>query len=298
MTAIVQTNVDESSRNRNSSISKLYTFFQKQSTMTKLFTILAGLALVGSAASFSMTMSSSSSPQTDRRSFVRTAGAVAAAGALTNPAKAGAELADPTAEVDYSDFTTSESGLKYKVLKEGTGAIPQAGQTVKVSESRYILFAIPKTNPSIANTGRRRWCIPGSNLTSHFFFWWIEFYYYCNRPTTPDGSTDLTRSRNSILLVTAEDPLPFPSARDRWSEDGTRPLHKCRLENADRLFFHRDWPMETVELAESSLVVPPCISMLNCWESCKRNARSFGILALVLLVLSFLPRRKNIRNIP
>lgn len=107
--------------------------------MTKLFTILAGLALVGSAASFSMTMSSSS-PQTDRRSFVRTAGAVAAAGALTNPAKAGAELADPTAEVDYSDFTTSESGLKYKVLKEGTGAIPQAGQTVKVSESRDILF--------------------------------------------------------------------------------------------------------------------------------------------------------------
>ena len=139
MTAIVQTNVDESSRNRSSSISKLYTFFQKQSTMTKLFTILAGLALVGSAASFSMTMSSSS-PQTDRRSFVRTAGAVAAAGALTNPAKAGAELADPTAEVDYSDFTTSESGLKYKVLKEGTGAIPQAGQTVKVSESRDILF--------------------------------------------------------------------------------------------------------------------------------------------------------------
>ena len=102
--------------------------------MTKLFTILAGLALVGSAASFSMTMSSSSSSQTDRRSFVRTAGAVAAAGALTNPAKAGAELADPTAEVDYSDFTTSESGLKYKVLKEGTGAIPQAGKTVKVSE--------------------------------------------------------------------------------------------------------------------------------------------------------------------
>ena len=134
MTAIGQTNVDESNRNRKTA-SKLYAFFQKQSTMTKLFSILAGLALVGSAASFSMTMSSSS-PSTDRRSFVRTAGAAAAAGALVNPTKANAELADPSVQADYSDFTTSESGLKYKVLKEGTGAIPQAGQTVKVSGNR------------------------------------------------------------------------------------------------------------------------------------------------------------------
>lgn len=106
---------------------------------------------------------------------------------------------------------------------------------------------------------------------------------------------DSIRSANSILLVTAEDPLPFRLARDRWSEDGTRPLRKCRLENADRLFFHRDWPMETVEPAESSPVEPPCISMWNCWESCKQNARSFGIFALD--VLSFLPRTKNIGKI-
>lgn len=36
------------------------------------------------------------------------------------------------AEEEESDgFVTTESGLRYKILKEGTGAIPQAGQTVK-----------------------------------------------------------------------------------------------------------------------------------------------------------------------
>eukprot|EP00533_Pseudo-nitzschia_delicatissima_P007436 CAMPEP_0116103032 /NCGR_PEP_ID=MMETSP0327-20121206/13668_1 /TAXON_ID=44447 /ORGANISM="Pseudo-nitzschia delicatissima, Strain B596" /LENGTH=187 /DNA_ID=CAMNT_0003595115 /DNA_START=83 /DNA_END=646 /DNA_ORIENTATION=+ len=107
--------------------------------MAKIFIVLAALALVGSAASFSMSMSSSS--PTDRRSFVRTAGAtaiVAGAGSLVNPATAGAELADPTTEVDTSDFITSESGLKYKVLKEGTGAIPQAGQTVKAHYTGWL----------------------------------------------------------------------------------------------------------------------------------------------------------------
>jgi hypothetical protein len=116
--------------------------------MTKLLIIVL-LALVGSAAAFSMTMS------TDRRSFVRTAGtagaavAVTSAGSLINISSASAELADPTTEVDTSDFTTSESGLKYKVLKEGTGAIPAQGQTVKVSFDRRngkrisCLLAIP-----------------------------------------------------------------------------------------------------------------------------------------------------------
>ena len=132
MTVIVQTSVDEYKNGKEKS--RCLQAFQKQSTMAKIFIVLAALALVGSAASLSMSMSSSSS--TDRRSFVRTAGAtavVAGVGSLVNPATAGAELADPTTEVDTSDFITSESGLKYKVLKEGTGAIPQAGQTVKVS---------------------------------------------------------------------------------------------------------------------------------------------------------------------
>ena len=128
MTVIDQINVDESNNRYRGN--KLYSSFQKQSSMTKFLIVVAALALVGSAASFSMSMSGSSG--TDRRSFVRTAGTAGAA-ALITPNPAGAVLSDPTTEVDTSDFTTSESGLQYKVIKEGTGAIPQQGQTVKVS---------------------------------------------------------------------------------------------------------------------------------------------------------------------
>jgi hypothetical protein len=125
MTAIEQINVDESSKKAPCTF---LSSFQKQPIMVKFVILLAVLALVGSAAAFSMTMSSSS----DRRSFVRTAGTAGAA-ALIQSSPANAVLAEPTTEVDTSDFIESESGLKYKVLKEGTGAIPADGQTVKVS---------------------------------------------------------------------------------------------------------------------------------------------------------------------
>ena len=113
---------------------RLYLFLRKQSIMAKFFTALLALALAGSAASFSMSMSSS----TDRRAFVKTAGtagAAVAAGTILNTPAASAD-ADVAVEVDKDGFITSESGLKYKVTKEGTGAIPAAGQTVKVSKPR------------------------------------------------------------------------------------------------------------------------------------------------------------------
>ena len=101
--------------------------------MTKFF-LLGFFAIIGSAAAFSMSMSApSAAPTSDRRSFVKNAGAAGAAAVILQPHAAGAVLADPTEEVDLSTFTTSDSGLKYKVLKEGTGAVPANGQTVKVS---------------------------------------------------------------------------------------------------------------------------------------------------------------------
>lgn len=123
--------------------SRFYLFFQKQSKMAKLLILLAALAMIGSAAAFSMSMSSSSSSSsTDRRSFVRTAGtagAVAVTGSILNsPAVAEDAVAEPAVETDADGFLTAESGLKYKVTKEGTGAIPAQGQTVKAHYTGWL----------------------------------------------------------------------------------------------------------------------------------------------------------------
>mmetsp|Transcript_201 Transcript_201/g.249 ORF Transcript_201/g.249 Transcript_201/m.249 type:complete len:185 (+) Transcript_201:103-657(+) len=94
----------------------------------------AGL-LVGAASAFSMSMSSSSSVQTsDRRAFLsKSAAAVVASGlSVSQP---NAAFAD---EDLYADFITTESGMKYKVIKEGTGAIPEAGQNVKAHYTGWL----------------------------------------------------------------------------------------------------------------------------------------------------------------
>ena len=46
---------------------------------------------------------------------------------------ASAEDSDP-----YADFETSESGLKYKITKEGTGAIPVPGNTVSAHYTGWL----------------------------------------------------------------------------------------------------------------------------------------------------------------
>jgi hypothetical protein len=48
----------------------------------------------------------------------------------------------PAVADDDEGFVTTESGLKYKILKEGTGGIPTPGQTVKVSNLLYIILYI------------------------------------------------------------------------------------------------------------------------------------------------------------
>jgi FKBP-type peptidyl-prolyl cis-trans isomerase len=111
---------------------------------TALLLIIA-LAVIGMATSFSMTMSSSNA-DVDRRSFVNKGTAAAAVavtgGLLNNPSKSIAAETDTAAaeadvaaapEVDADGFFTTDSGMKYKVTKEGIGGIPTNGQTVKVS---------------------------------------------------------------------------------------------------------------------------------------------------------------------
>ena len=107
--------------------------------------LIIALSVICMATSFSMTMSNSKA-DVDRRSFVNkgttAAAVVVAGGLLSNPSKSIAADTDTTAAAtaeadvaatDADGFFTTESGMKYKVTKEGTGGIPTSGQTVKVS---------------------------------------------------------------------------------------------------------------------------------------------------------------------
>ena len=107
--------------------------------------LIIALSVICMATSFSMTMSNSNNADVDRRSFVNkgttAAAVVVAGGLLSNPSKsiaADTDTAAAAAEADVAaadadGFFTTESGMKYKVTKEGTGGIPTSGQTVKVS---------------------------------------------------------------------------------------------------------------------------------------------------------------------
>jgi len=64
----------------------------------------------------------------NRRDFVAKSASAAVAAAAVLP---GSAVADDAAD-PYADYVTSESGMRYLITKEGDGAVPSAGQTVKV----------------------------------------------------------------------------------------------------------------------------------------------------------------------
>lgn len=88
-----------------------------------LFLLVA--MLVASAAAFSISV--------DRRNFLNTA----TAASLIVASSPSVAAADDSA-ADAGGFITTESGMKYKVLKEGTGAIPEPGQTVKAHYTGWL----------------------------------------------------------------------------------------------------------------------------------------------------------------
>ena len=99
---------------------------------TLAIAILGGAA-VATAFSLSMTgaftnNSNNSAAATSRRDFLAKSAATAAV-VSTLPKAAFADDADGADP--YADYITTESGMKYLVTKEGDGAIPSAGQTVK-----------------------------------------------------------------------------------------------------------------------------------------------------------------------
>ena len=100
----------------------------------KLPLIALGLAGIAGAAAYS-----AGSLPSGRRAFLQTGAATAAATVASVAVSGGVGVQPAFAdEGDYADFETSESGLKYKVTKEGTGAIPEAGQTVKAHYTGWL----------------------------------------------------------------------------------------------------------------------------------------------------------------
>ena len=101
----------------------------------KIAKVVAFLGLAGTVAAFSLSMNGNNQNEVvvDRRGFVGTsvAGVVAASAFKSKPAFA--DEGDP-----YADFITTESGMKYKITKEGDGAIPVAGQQVKTQYTGWL----------------------------------------------------------------------------------------------------------------------------------------------------------------
>jgi FKBP-type peptidyl-prolyl cis-trans isomerase len=103
---------------------------KKKRSKMKFVKALACLAVLGTAASLSLSSSTASSNQVDRRGFVGSAAAGIVAASFASPVMAEGD--------DYADFITTESGLKYKVTKEGDGAVPSPGQTVKAHYTGWL----------------------------------------------------------------------------------------------------------------------------------------------------------------
>jgi peptidylprolyl isomerase len=94
--------------------------------------LLGGATLLPDPAmAFSMSMSSSSQIS-DRRAFLGKSVAVTAA-----TVGLGQRLPPPAFAAD-DDFITTESGLKYKVIKEGNGTIPPPGATIKAHYTGWL----------------------------------------------------------------------------------------------------------------------------------------------------------------
>jgi len=94
----------------------------------KYIAIATALTLAAGAAAYSVQQVGG------RRAFLQTAATVTASTVVSTPGVAHSVAADEP----YADFQTTESGLRYKVTKEGDGAIPSPGQTVKAHYTGWL----------------------------------------------------------------------------------------------------------------------------------------------------------------
>ena len=85
-------------------------------------------------------------PALTRRVFAGSALSTALAGVAVVPAPAfavsdgkWAQRYEEFTDADFEDFKTSPSGLKYKIVEEGYGVKPLAGQKIKAHYSGYLM---------------------------------------------------------------------------------------------------------------------------------------------------------------
>jgi len=124
-------------------------------TLGLLFGAAVVLVAGGTVLAFNLSMNSAptSAYAATRRDFLSASSSAAAASLLVPKT---ALAADDAADGDlYADYTTTESGLKYLITKEGDGAIPTAGQLVKAHYTGWLDgFDSPKKFDSSRDRGR------------------------------------------------------------------------------------------------------------------------------------------------
>jgi hypothetical protein len=103
--------------------------------------IVAAFNLPPSISNDAGTAASSSTLAINRRDFAAKSASAAAAAVAATAVLPGAAVADDAAD-PYADYVTSESGMRYLITKEGDGAVPSAGQTVKVRSIIFDLYLL------------------------------------------------------------------------------------------------------------------------------------------------------------
>jgi peptidylprolyl isomerase len=102
-------------------------------TMLTTKKLLTTVALTGAA----VVAYSYSAQHSNRRTFLTKSAAGVTAASLGGTILPKSAFADDSSD-PYGDFITTDSGLRYKVIKEGDGAIPSAGTNVKAHYTGWL----------------------------------------------------------------------------------------------------------------------------------------------------------------
>ena len=235
----------------------------------KYSVLLASGLLVGSAVAYSVSSSpsttrvntdrSNSPTSADRRSFLSNSisGAAIASLLTTTPSStmaASTTESDTNATPDADGFLTTESGLRYKVVTEGTGAIPSPGQTVKAHYTGWLDgFDSPKKFDSSRDRGRPfQFAVGQGQVIRVSVCLCVRVYGECMRQSF------------SFFVLSLLFCIFFWLVFGGAVRDGTKHSVAWRSVNDDKSSSPLDWDTVIVVPVESSPGVPHCTLMSSC----------------------------------